>query len=87
MTKYELNVTIMRLIKPVLYSIRLRVEYATHPVEYATIMQLGFRRRIKFNLSRLKCKCLLCVWFCSLNVSIVLVEDERLCANIYHKER
>ena len=87
MTKYELNATIMRRIKPILYSTRLTVEYAAHPVEYATIMRLGFRRRIKFNLSRLKFKCSLCVWYCSLHVSIVVVEDAKLCANIYHKER
>ena len=46
MTKYELNATIMRRIKPTLYSTRLIVEYSTDPVEYATIMRLGFRRRI-----------------------------------------
>ena len=46
MTKYELNATIMRRIKPILYFMRLTVEYSTEPVEYATIMRLGFRRRI-----------------------------------------
>ena len=48
MTKYELNVTITRPIKPILYSTQLTVEYATHPVEYAIIMRLGFRRPIRF---------------------------------------
>ena len=27
-----------------------------------------------------------CVWYCSLHVSIAVFEDAELCANIYHKE-